>query len=98
LHKVSFCNLWGVEQQQTTAAMSKYTNTKRNGPYHYNRSTTGTYWTDGPGSMGMRFDTEMEAEHFVQCMNDAWVQGRKTGRQDVAIAKAVELEPMKPTN
>lgn len=75
--------------------MSKYSNTKRNGPYHYTRSTNGTFWTDGPGSMGMRFENEMEAEHFVQCMNDAWAQGRKTGRQDVAIADAIENEPMK---
>lgn len=68
---------------------------KRHTPYHYNRSENGTYWTEGPGTMFMRFDTEMEAEHFVQCMNDAWAQGRKTGRQDVAIAKAIEQEPMK---
>jgi hypothetical protein len=24
LHKVSFCNLWGVEQQQTPAAMNTF--------------------------------------------------------------------------
>lgn len=73
--------------------MSKYETIKRSGPYRYNRNENGTYWSDGPGSMGMRFDDEMEAEHFVQCMNDAWAQGRKTGRQDrdmqqAAIAKA----------
>jgi hypothetical protein len=64
-------------------------------PYYYVRSNNGTYYTEGPGSFFMRFDTEMEAEHFVQCVNDAWAQGRKTGRQDVAIAKAIEAEPMK---
>lgn len=66
-----------------------------NGPYHWNRSENGTYWTEGPGSLFARFDTEPEARHFVECLNQAWAQGRKTGRQDVAIVKAVELEPMK---
>ena len=64
-------------------------------PYYYKRSEKGTYYTEGPGSLFMRFDTEMEAEHFTKCMNEAWAQGRRTGRMDRDIAQAVELERMK---
>lgn len=65
-------------------------------PYHYKQSENGTFYTEGPGYLFRRFDTEMEAEHFVMCLNEAWSHGRRTGHQDVAIAQAIKQEPMKP--
>jgi hypothetical protein len=69
-------------------------NTKHN-PYCYRKSDNGTFYTDGPGHLLMRFDLESDARHVVDMMNLAWNFGRRTGRQDLAIAQAVEQEPMK---
>jgi hypothetical protein len=64
-------------------------------PYRYHRSENGTYWTEGPGHLYARFDEETAAQHFVNCMNEAWWNGRRTGGQDRDIAQAIELEKMK---
>jgi len=69
-------------------------NTKHT-PYTCNKSTNGTFWIDGPGTMTMRFDSELDAMHAAVMLNDAWNHGRRTGRQDIAIAQAVEQERMK---
>ena len=69
-------------------------NTKHN-PYSYRKSDNGTFYTDGPGYLLMRFDLESDASHVVDMLNQAWNFGRRTGRQDLAIAQAVEQEPMK---
>jgi hypothetical protein len=74
-------------------------NTKHTpGPYRLMTSVKGTYYVEGPGTLTARFESYEQAtgEHFVTMLNDAWTRGRRTGRQDHAIAKAVELEPMKP--
>ena len=63
---------------------------KNAAPYHYCKSDNGTFYTEGPGHLFARFDEEPEARPFVECMNQAWNMGRRTGRQDLAIAEALE--------
>lgn len=78
-------------------------NTKQAQPY---KVITGFsklfYFVEGPclpyggsGMIGAHYANREEAEQLAQMLNDAWVLGRRTGRDDVRIAQAIELEPMK---